>query len=147
MAAEVGHLELAYDYFGEAALMDLADLEHNTRDGLHIASLAGSWIAAVTGFGGARLSHRGLMFRPRLPPAIARLSFRLVWRGQRLRVDIRHSEVTYELVDGEPLELFHDDEHVRVEAGEPQTRPWTAPDAGPAPEQPPGRAPARRRER
>ena len=40
VAAEVGHLELAYDYFGEAALMDLADLEHNTRDGLHMASLA-----------------------------------------------------------------------------------------------------------
>src|SRR5205085_2285695 len=32
VAAEVGHLELAYDYFGEAALMDLHDLEHNTRD-------------------------------------------------------------------------------------------------------------------
>ena len=45
IAAEVGHLDLAYDYFGEAALMDLHDLEHNTRDGVHIASLAGAWIA------------------------------------------------------------------------------------------------------
>ena len=45
VAAEVGHLELAYDYFAEAALMDLDDLEHNTRDGVHIASLAGAWIA------------------------------------------------------------------------------------------------------
>ena len=42
VAAEVGHLELAYDYFGEAALIDLHDLEQNTRDGLHIASLAGA---------------------------------------------------------------------------------------------------------
>ena len=42
VAAETGHLELAYDYLGEAALMDLHDLEHNTRDGLHIASLAGA---------------------------------------------------------------------------------------------------------
>ena len=64
VAAEVGHLELAYDYFGEAALMDLADLEHNTRDGLHMASLAGAWIAAVAGFGGMRDSRRGLTFRP-----------------------------------------------------------------------------------
>src|SRR5262249_53937927 len=47
IAAEVGHLDLAYDYFGEAALMDLHDLEHNTRDGVHIASLAGAWLAAV----------------------------------------------------------------------------------------------------
>ena len=49
IAAEVGHLDLAYDYLGEAALMDLDDLEHNTRDGLHIASLAGAWIALVAG--------------------------------------------------------------------------------------------------
>lgn len=45
LAAEVGHLELAYDYAGEAALMDLRDLQRNTRDGVHIASLAGAWIA------------------------------------------------------------------------------------------------------
>ena len=46
------------DYFAEAALIDLQDLEHNTRDGLHIASLAGAWIAAVAGFGGMR-DHEG----------------------------------------------------------------------------------------
>ena len=50
----MGHLDLAYDYLAEAALMDLDDLEHNTRDGLHIASLAGSWIVLVQGFGGMR---------------------------------------------------------------------------------------------
>ena len=49
LAAEVGHLDLAYDYLGEAALMDLDDLEHNTADGLHIASLAGAWIGPVAG--------------------------------------------------------------------------------------------------
>ena len=57
MAAEVGHLDLAFDYLGEAALMDLRDLENNTRDGVHIASLAGAWVALVSGFGGLR--HRG----------------------------------------------------------------------------------------
>ena len=147
VAAEVGHLELAYDYFGEAALMDLADFEHNTRDGLHMASLAGAWIAAVMGFGGTRDSHRGLTFRPRLPAAIARLRFRLVWRDRRLRVEVRHAEVTYELLDGEPLDIFHGDERVRIEVGEPQTRSWTAPPVGPEPTQPPGHAPARRRPR
>jgi alpha,alpha-trehalose phosphorylase len=43
LAAEVGALDLAYDYLGEAALIDLDDRERNTRDGLHLASLAGSW--------------------------------------------------------------------------------------------------------
>ncbi len=54
LAAEVGHLELAHAYLGEAAMMDLHDVEHNTRDGLHMASLAGAWIALVVGFGGMR---------------------------------------------------------------------------------------------
>src|SRR3712207_9582180 len=49
LAAEVGPLELAHDYLGEAALMDLHDLHRNARDGVHVASLAGSWIALVAG--------------------------------------------------------------------------------------------------
>ena len=56
MAAEVGHLDLAFDYLGEAALMDLRDLAHNTGDGVHIASLAGAWIGRACGFLADRLS-------------------------------------------------------------------------------------------
>ena len=68
MAAEVGHLDLAYDYFAEAALMDLDDLEHNTRDGIHIASVAGTWIAAVV-----RVRRHARPRRPaELQPAPAR---------------------------------------------------------------------------
>ena len=58
IAAEVGHVELAYDYLSEAALIDLDDLQHNTRDGLHIASLAGTWIGAVAGFIAQYRQHR-----------------------------------------------------------------------------------------
>ena len=54
MAAEVGQLDLAHDYLAEAALMDLRDVEHNTSDGVHMASLAGAWIALVAGLGGMR---------------------------------------------------------------------------------------------
>jgi alpha,alpha-trehalose phosphorylase len=70
VAAEVGHLELAYDYFAEAALLDLDDLEHNTRDGVHIASLAGACIAALAGFGGSRDRRGRLSLKPRLPQAL-----------------------------------------------------------------------------
>ena len=68
IAAEVGHLDLALDYLREAALMDLGDLEHNTRDGVHIASLAGTWVALVSGFGGLRFGDANgtLSFTPRL---------------------------------------------------------------------------------
>jgi alpha,alpha-trehalose phosphorylase len=144
MAAEVGHLELAYDYFGEAALMDLHDLEHNTRDGVHIASLAGAWIAAVAGFGGMRDHDGELSFAPRLPSDIERLSFRMVFRGRRLKVDIRRAEAVYTLLDGPPLEISHHGEPVEISVGGPATLQVPPVVSRPAPRQPHGRAPAPR---
>ncbi len=64
LAAEVGQLELAHDYLTEAAQMDLRDLEHNTADGVHVASLAGTWLALVCGFGGMRDHSGQLSFAP-----------------------------------------------------------------------------------
>ena len=145
MAAEVGHLDLAFDYLGEAALMDLRDLAHNTRDGLHIASLAGAWIAVVGGFGGLRHSDGTVGFAPRLPQALSRLAFTILIRGRRLRVEVTHSDVTYSLADGEPLEIVHYGEEVQLSADKPEVRPIQEPAPRPRPGQPPGREPARRR--
>jgi alpha,alpha-trehalose phosphorylase len=144
IAAEVGHLRLAYDYLGEAALMDLKDLEHNTRDGLHIASLAGTWMALVAGFGGMRHRDEVLSFAPKLPEKLARLAFRVMVRGRRLRVEITDSVATYTLVDGAPLEISHYGQVVTVSGKEPQTLPVPPPAARPEPKQPPGRRPGRR---
>jgi alpha,alpha-trehalose phosphorylase len=145
VAAEVGHVELAYDYFGEAALMDLGNLMDNTRDGLHIASLAGSWLAAVAGFGGLRDHGGELQFTPRLPSALSRLAFRILPRDRCLRVEVRPREAHYELVRGEPLRIVHEHERFALRMGEPVARAWTLPRTGPAPSQPPGRAPRSRR--
>jgi alpha,alpha-trehalose phosphorylase len=145
IAAEVGHLELAYEYFGEAALMDLHDLARNTRDGLHIASLAGAWIAAVAGFGGMRDHDGVLTFAPRLPARLARLAFGLLFRGSRLRVEATKSEATYTVRDGPPLEIGHHGETITVSSDTPVTLPIPpAPEVPPPPSQPPGRAPRRR---
>jgi trehalose/maltose hydrolase-like predicted phosphorylase len=80
MCAEVGHLELAHDYATEAALIDLHDLHRNSRDGLHMASLAGAWSALVEGFGGLRENLGALCLDPALPSGIDRIAFRLRWR-------------------------------------------------------------------
>jgi alpha,alpha-trehalose phosphorylase len=143
VAAEVGHLELAYDYFGEAALMDLHDLEHNTRDGLHIASLAGACIAAVAGFGGARDHGHRLAFAPRLPGRLDRLAFRLRVGGRRLKVEATASTATYTVVEGPPLELEHHGRTLLV-TSTPVTAPIAPRTTPPSPTQPPGRTPMRR---
>ena len=83
-AADAGHLRLAFDYAAEAALVDLHDLQRNTRDGLHLASLAGTWIALVMGFGGMRDYGDTLAFAPRLPDALTRLAFSIRHRGRCL---------------------------------------------------------------
>jgi alpha,alpha-trehalose phosphorylase len=145
VAAEVGHLELAYDYFGEAALMDLHDLEHNTRDGVHIASLAGSWLAAVAGFGGMRDHDGFLSFAPKLPARLERLAFGIRFRGRLLKVEARKAEATYTLTEGGPLEISHYGDRIEVSREKPVTRPIvpTVSDE-PAPTQPPGREPMAR---
>jgi alpha,alpha-trehalose phosphorylase len=145
VAAEVGHLDLAYDYFAEAALMDLEDLEHNTRDGIHIASVAGTWIAAVCGFGGMRDHGGQLSFRPRLPAALTRLKFRLMYRGASLRVEMDSGHARYSMVDGPPLEIRHYDEQVTVEPDRTLELAIPRLQPRPAPSQPPGRAPVKRR--
>ncbi|MEU4422105.1 glycosyl hydrolase family 65 protein [Actinoplanes sp. NPDC024001] len=146
MCAEVGHLELAHDYAWEAAMVDLRDLHDNTRDGLHIASLAGAWSAIVEGFGGLRERDEVLALAPRLPTGIARLRFRLRHSGLRLLVETDHETVRVSLRDGEsarlPIVLY--DEEVEVTAAEPVERPVVAIEPLlPPPHQPPGYAPAR----
>jgi len=145
IAAEVGHLELAYDYFGEAALIDLDNLENNTRDGVHIASLAATWMVAVAGFGGMR-DHQGeLTFAPRLPEALSRLAFGLCFRSRRLKVEVEAGTARYSLLEGAPLQISHHGEKLTISAERAETREIPPPPVHPAPTQPRGRAPVRRR--
>jgi alpha,alpha-trehalose phosphorylase len=145
MAAETGHVELAYDYLAETCLVDLHDLQHNTRSGLHLAALAGGWSALVAGFGGFRAGNGTPAFAPRLPAAITRLAFRLWYRDRGLRVTAVPGEATYELRTGEPLEVTHHGELLLLAPGRPVTRPIPRATPRARPLQPPGRAPVRRR--
>ncbi len=140
MAAEVGHLELAHDYLGEAALIDLAGLQHNTGDGLHLASLAGVWTALVEGFGGMRARDGRLSFAPRLPSRIRRLAFRVRYRGRCISVTAEHGHATYRLVSGTPTVIAHHGDDFEL-AGEPIRHLIPKADALTRPTQPTGREP------
>jgi alpha,alpha-trehalose phosphorylase len=145
MAAEVGHLSLAQDYLGEAALMDLEDLERNTGDGLHIASLAGAWLGLVGGFGGMRDNGDTLAFAPRLPEGFTRLAFNLHLRATRLRVEVTPPEAKYLLSGGGTLEIIHHGERVTLTSDEPMTLPVKPAPALTRPQQPRGREPRKHR--
>ncbi|KWX63294.1 glycoside hydrolase family 65 protein [Mycobacterium sp. NAZ190054] len=150
MCADVGHLELAHDYAYEAALIDLRDLHNNTGDGLHLASLAGSWTALVAGFGGLRDDEGVLELDPHLPDGIARLCFRLRWRGFRVTVEVNHQTVTYTLRDGPRgmLSIRHAGQPLELNTRQPTEVPVRRRvPLLPSPQQPPGREPLRRRHR
>ena len=141
IAAQVGQLQLAYDYLWETAITDLGDLKRNTPDGLHLAALAGTWTALVAGFGGLRLHEGALRFAPRLPAGIERLAFHLLYRDRRLRVEITAAEARYRLLAGDPLVVYHHGREVALEGAEPVERPIVPIKPGPRPAQPRGRAP------
>ena len=142
IAAEVGHVELAYDYLGEAAFVDLHDLAHNTHDGLHMASLAGVWLGVVEGFAVMRKHNGSLSFAPRLPSGITTIAFCLEVRERRIRVEIKHNETAYTLESGKPIDLVHYGKPFTLDGRQTIANPkLTAP---PAPSQPANRAPASR---
>ncbi len=145
IATEVGHLQLAHDYLGETALIDLDDTERNVRDGLHLGALAGAWTAAVGGLGGLRCRSGVLAFAPRLPPAISRLAFSVCARGQSVRAEITSGTATYLLANGPPMQVSHHGDPVTLIAGQPVAMDVPPPPAVSPVSQPRRREPARRR--
>jgi alpha,alpha-trehalose phosphorylase len=145
VAAEVGHLELAHSYLAEAAFMDLHDIEHNIRDGLHIASLAGSAWAVIAGLGGMRDDGAQITFSPRLPAEIERVAFRVAFGGNALHIEITPGEARYRSrPDGEPLVFLHWGEVLRLSPGESITASIPPLEPLPSPVQPLHRAPVPR---
>jgi alpha,alpha-trehalose phosphorylase len=144
VAAQVGHVDLAFDYLAEAALIDVHDIAGNTTDGLHMASAAGSCIALIWGFGGARVDGPVPSFAPRLPDQIGRLLFHLSIRGHALTVRTTSQHTTYLITSTEPLTIKHYDEEILLEPNQAYRIANPKLPRLPRPLQPHGRAPARR---
>lgn len=100
VATEVGKHAEAYDYFRESANMDLNDFKDNTGGGIHAACLGGTWMAVVNGFGGLRDYPDGLRLAPVLPASWKSYRFTVLYRGSRIRVTVKSTEATYELLEG-----------------------------------------------
>jgi alpha,alpha-trehalose phosphorylase len=114
VAAEVGHVNKALEYARSALFVDLADRHQNAKDGLHIASMGGTWMAIVHGFAGFRDFDGRFSFAPVLPPGIARLRFPLTIRGARFRVEIEPRQARFTLEKGDELQLECCDEQVHL---------------------------------
>lgn len=97
MAQEVGESEKALGYFNQTVRMDIDDVNGNSRDGIHTACMAGSWMSVVYGFAGFRDYAGRYCFNPRLPDGWKRLSFSLAIQGFILAVEVTKTEASYSL--------------------------------------------------
>jgi alpha,alpha-trehalose phosphorylase len=114
VANEIGYRRKAFEYFRFAAVMDISDVGGNVMHGAHIASIGGTWMALVYGFGGLRDHDGRITFRPSLPSEWSALRFSLTIRGQRLGVEVNHELTTYRLLDGTRINLWHDGEEIEL---------------------------------
>jgi len=118
-AADAGSYRSAEEYLVDAAAVDIANTAGNLRDGLHVASAAGTWMAVVYGFGGYRWRSRGPEFSPILPTRASRLRIPLLLRGSALSVDIEQHRVTYQVKSGDPVTADHYGQEFTVSPASP----------------------------
>lgn len=114
LACEIGEIGTAYDYFMASARLDLDDTHHNSKDGLHMANMAGAWNCIVKGFGGMRYRHDTLRFAPVCPPQWQGYEFRVRFRGRTIAVAVNAEGARYELVEGAPIAVFDRDQRIEL---------------------------------
>ena len=105
LAAKLGLEEKAVEMYDRTARLDLDDYNHEAYQGLHITSMAGTWMSVIEGFGGFRVREGKPHFHTMLPKAWQRYSFLLQFRGRKLKVSVGPEGTGVELQAGEPLEV------------------------------------------
>jgi maltose phosphorylase len=109
-AAKLGYQEKAYELYLRTARLDLDDYNHEVHEGLHITSMAGTWMAVVMGFGGMRVVDGLLSFAPMLPKQWKGFSFTICFRGAVIKVQVQDQKVDLTLLSGNPIsvQLFNE---------------------------------------
>ncbi len=105
MASKLGYKQKAYEYFIETARLDLDNTHKNTKDGLHMANMGGTWLAIVFGFAGLRIKETGLSFSPILPEKWEGYSFSIQYNGRVIQIEKTNTHTALKLVNGEELSV------------------------------------------
>jgi maltose phosphorylase len=99
-AAKLDKMDMAYTFYLRTSRLDLDDYNKEVEEGLHITSMAGTWMSIVEGFGGMRVKNDALHFAPKIPKEWKGYSFKINFRNQILKVSVNHNE-THFLLEGD----------------------------------------------
>ena len=113
-AAKLDKMEEAYAFYLRTSRLDLDDYNHEVHEGLHITSMAGTWMSIVEGFGGMRVKDNKLSFTPRIPKQWKGYSFKINFRNQVLKVTVDQNETEFELDNGDELTILVNGKSVNV---------------------------------
>jgi maltose phosphorylase len=118
LAAKLGRVGQAYQFYLRTARLDLDNYNNDTDDGLHITSMAGTWMSVVKGFGGLRVRNDKLHLSPVLPKEWKSLGFRILYRGIDLHVKIDGHQINIHCKGEQPLEVMVHGELRTIKPGE-----------------------------
>ena len=104
-AAKLNQMEQAYVFYLRTSRLDLDDYNKEVEEGLHITSMAGTWMSIVEGFGGMRVVEDKLSFTPRIPKQWKRYSFKVNFRKRILKIDVSHDTTKFELDGKEEMSI------------------------------------------
>lgn len=105
LAAEIGYTEKAYELYLRTARLDLDNYNNDTNDGLHITSMAGTWMSIVYGFGGMRIKDDMLTFSPFIPKSWHSYSFKILFREHLLKITVSKSTVEIKQEKGDSFNI------------------------------------------
>jgi len=110
----LGRMEQAYTFYLRTSRLDLDDYNKEVHEGLHITSMAGTWMSIVEGFGGMRVKNGNLHFEPRIPQQWGGYSFKINFRNRILKVSVTSGETKFNLEGTEGLTVFVHGKEVKV---------------------------------
>ncbi|MCX8131220.1 MAG: family 65 glycosyl hydrolase domain-containing protein [Clostridia bacterium] len=105
VASWIGYKEKAYELYLRTARLDLDNYNDDTDDGVHLTSMSGSWLAIIQGFAGIKVKGSTLYLKPYLPEQWKGYSFKITFRGSKLKVLVNPGKVTIENISGEPISI------------------------------------------
>ncbi|MDH5106195.1 glycoside hydrolase family 65 protein [Lentilactobacillus diolivorans] len=105
LAADLHYEDKAVELYERTARLDLDNYNNDTSDGLHVTAMTGGWIAVVQGFAGMRVRNGELHYAPFLPKKWSRYSFRQVFRGRLIEVDVDKTGANFKLINGDPITI------------------------------------------
>ncbi|SFM64667.1 maltose phosphorylase [Chitinophaga sp. YR627] len=117
LAAKLGDEKRAHEFYLRTSRLDLDDYNNDTEDGLHITSMAGTWMSVVEGFAGMRVRDGQLQFTPFLPGKWESFAFSIRFRGRILKVKVSKQDVTIENDATKDITVLIYGEAVHVAAG------------------------------